>query len=791
VRGCAFIAPHIVDVTIGSMATEETLSTSQNCPACGASIDTSGAEPLARVACPKCGEKVRVERTFDHFVLLETLGIGGMGTVYKARDTLLDRMVALKLLRKDLGTGVDHASHLRQEARQAAAVNHPNVVQVFSSGTDHEQFYLVMELIEHGSLDDLIEQKRRLSEEQVLEAGIQVAKGLRAAHAKGLIHQDVKPANVLFADEHTAKISDFGLAGVAAQNSETRGEIWATPYYVAPERLNNEPQDFRSDIYSLGATLFHAVAGKAPIQGETSSAAELRTLKSHPLDLRKVAPQVSAETAHVLNRMIAPDPARRFSSYDELLTELELANRALTGKEDVDLARERRKRRQIFAISAAALVALIAISGVFLVHKWQTRIQSKVSAPAIPAAELERQYNEARHQLVAGKHNVAHDAFARIAVDAKNRQPLYDWVCLHEGLTAMIARDQPQAQQAFQEVDKVGSAGFAKEDVDLAKFFVATAKTMLAPGVVTPVGAGAVSAKNFQVFALFLFALKDIAQSDANDAISLLEQFLAREPQGKFTWIAEYKPLAQKYFDDCQLYLAWKSRPASSKNAAELAALKKKLKTHSAISDEINAEEKKLTGGVVVQVKPGSTATARSPEPKATGAVGLAGWGGAQDNYKKRVAVYDFAGAVAAIKNVQLSDASQKQAQQTMQKKAQWLVEWKNKLIDDLNRVPFTGAITDVDGVPYTAVTGATAQDISLRLPYGAARIPWTKLPPQTLLALSTSFVKPNEPDAADRQWRCAAFASETGQTDAARQLAEAAATSKPEYRENISLLVK
>src|SRR2546430_1327632 len=215
-------------------------ATTQTCPACGTSVDTSNADPLARIACPKCGEKVRAERRFDHFVLLETLGIGGMGTVYKARDTLLDRDVALKLLRKDLEGGVDQAKQLQQEARVAASVNHPNVVQVFSSGTDHGQFYLVMELVDHGSLDDFIEQQKQLPEEKVLETGIQVAKGLRAAYAKGLIHRDVKPANILFNEENTAKIGDFGLAGVAAQGAEDRGEIWGTPYYVAPERLNTE-----------------------------------------------------------------------------------------------------------------------------------------------------------------------------------------------------------------------------------------------------------------------------------------------------------------------------------------------------------------------------------------------------------------------------------------------------------------------------------------------------------------------------------------------------------------------
>src|SRR5438105_5676416 len=205
----------------------------QACPACGMAVDTTDAEPLARVACTRCGEKMRVERTFDHFVLLDTLGLGGMGTVYKARDTLLDRLVALKLLRKDLVDDKDHTSRLREEARVAASVNHPNVIQVFSSGTDHGQFYVVMELVDHGTLDDLIEKRNRLSEEQVLESGIQVAKGLRAAYRQGLIHRDVKPANILFVDEETTKISDFGLASAAAERTK-RDEIWGTPYYVAP-----------------------------------------------------------------------------------------------------------------------------------------------------------------------------------------------------------------------------------------------------------------------------------------------------------------------------------------------------------------------------------------------------------------------------------------------------------------------------------------------------------------------------------------------------------------------------
>jgi serine/threonine protein kinase len=299
------------------------------CSQCGAVLEGGGSEPLFRVVCPNCGQKHLLQRTFDHFVAVETLGVGGMGTVYKARDTQLERFVALKLLRKDLSSEADQDAQLQQEARIAASVNHPNVVQIFSLGTDHGQFYVVMELIDHGSLDDLIESQGPLPEHQVLDIGIQISRGLRAAHRKGLIHRDVKPANILFVDEQAVKIGDFGLAAFATPDPQNESVIWGTPVYVAPERLCNQPEDVRSDIYSLGATLFHAVAGKTPIESSTSSATELYELKQHPSELRAIAPKVSAPTARVLHRMIAPDPGARFSLYDELLAELDAARRAL------------------------------------------------------------------------------------------------------------------------------------------------------------------------------------------------------------------------------------------------------------------------------------------------------------------------------------------------------------------------------------------------------------------------------------------------------------------------------
>ncbi len=355
----------------------------QACPSCGTTVDTTAAEPLARIACPACGKKIRVERTFDHFVLVETLGVGGMGTVYKARDMQLDRFVALKLLRRDLGGEEDHKARLQQEARIAAAVNHPYVIQVFDSGTDHGQFYVVMELVDQGSLDDLMALQPRLPEKRVLEIGIQVAKGLRAAQRRGLIHRDVKPANILFVDEHAAKIGDFGLASSATQRWGIGGVVWGTPEYVAPERLNNDPEDFRSDIYSLGATLFHAIAGKPPIEASTNSATALLESKQRPLDLQATAPDVSAETAEVLQRMIAADPAERFSSYDDLVAELEGAWRALA-LEDATSAGEARRRRWPRALSGFIRRSLGGLRGVLLRLPRSVR----VALPAIVAAGI-------------------------------------------------------------------------------------------------------------------------------------------------------------------------------------------------------------------------------------------------------------------------------------------------------------------------------------------------------------------------------------------------------------------
>ena len=257
-----------------------------------------------------------------------------MGAAYRAVDVSLGRAVALKVLKIQATDMHAESEKLAHEARTTARINHPNIVRIFDFGECRSQFFIAMELVSGGSLDDLMQERGMVPETTVLEVGIQVAQGLRAAMEIGLIHRDIKPANILFADRGTVKIVDFGLAMVASDAATSPSEIWGTPYYVAPEKLDELPEDLRSDIYSLGGTLFHAMAGRPPYDADNASLVALKQLKSRPVSLQAFAPDICNETAYVINRMMSKRPDKRYQSYDELIEHLRFAlskaNDALT-----------------------------------------------------------------------------------------------------------------------------------------------------------------------------------------------------------------------------------------------------------------------------------------------------------------------------------------------------------------------------------------------------------------------------------------------------------------------------
>ena len=300
-----------------------------NCPQCGQLIDVTDLPVGTIIECPSCAHSFNVTRNFDHYRLEKLLGEGGMGSVYQSTDLNLNREVAIKVLKRELSEDKKFISNFLREVEITASLSHPNIVHVFSFGENDGQYYLVMEHIGHQTLDDLILERKKLTEPEVLDIGIGVANGLNfALQSGGLIHRDIKPGNILFGHNNIPKVVDFGLA-VTPETAEVNAEIWGTPYYVSPERLEFIPEDFRSDMYSLGVTLYHSLAGRPPFDASTAELVAAKHLNEQPLPLKTYAPYVSEHTTYTIMKAMARQPDARFSSYAEMVEQLEDAKRRI------------------------------------------------------------------------------------------------------------------------------------------------------------------------------------------------------------------------------------------------------------------------------------------------------------------------------------------------------------------------------------------------------------------------------------------------------------------------------
>ncbi|OGV75617.1 MAG: hypothetical protein A2340_02250, partial [Lentisphaerae bacterium RIFOXYB12_FULL_60_10] len=232
------------------------------CKQCGCEIDVADLDPFVMVECPDCGNIETVPSRLGPFLLLNLIGRGGMGGVYQAVDESLGRRVAIKVMLSSLGANKQFVDTFRREAQAVAKLNHPSIVQIYSFGQEKGQPYIVMELVSGQRFDKMVDSGESLDQSLVMQVGLDVAEGLAAADEIGLLHGDVKPENILLDEKMKAKLVDFGLATFAHQD-EPDG-IWGTPYYIAPEKVQRKKPDARSDIYSLGATLYHALAGRPP-----------------------------------------------------------------------------------------------------------------------------------------------------------------------------------------------------------------------------------------------------------------------------------------------------------------------------------------------------------------------------------------------------------------------------------------------------------------------------------------------------------------------------------------------
>jgi eukaryotic-like serine/threonine-protein kinase len=551
------------------------------CPSCEQLVDVSDLEPFEKIQCPHCEGAMRVRAIFDHFQLVEQIGQGGMSRVFRATDTLLNRDVALKILSHEFGSDSERIVQFEREARITASISHPNVVKVFSVGQDQGYFYIAMELVSYSSFEDVITRRGRVSEGEVLNIGLAVTQGLLAAHGAGLIHRDIKPGNILFADDGTAKLVDFGLALVVERDVDTSSEIWATPYYVAPEKLSGGPEDFRSDLYSLGATLFHALAGVPPVEVSTTSIEKLRELKAVSVDLSAVAPGITRPTAEVINRMLAHRPADRFDSYDQLTKALQAA------KQGKGMITGRRRRSAVSSRSRKMLIAglvTVTVGGaLFLLKQMQAPGSGEghgvgdliLDGTSSGAGSSASKFLKARQHLLDGNYPEAANLFSQVAASGGSQQPTINWALLNLGVSQFLQFDQPAAVAAFEKMVGNGVYSDKSEDLELVSFFLDLGKQVQSREPIRAEQRRVFAKPGYRCVGLLPLGLRRWEQGDVAGGVELLKDFQTAAVSSGVDWVTAYGKIVDPYLKDAQLLAALPSEPEpdSAEERAVLAAL--------------------------------------------------------------------------------------------------------------------------------------------------------------------------------------------------------------------------
>lgn len=317
----------------------------------------------------------------DRYKLGEMIGTGGMADVYIAQDTRLARKVAVKILRSDLARDPSFVSRFRKEALAAAGLNHPGIVAVYDSGEEPAP-YIVMELVSGHTLRELIHKGERVPLKRALEIGEGILAALEYSHERGIVHRDVKPANVMITDQGDVKVMDFGIARALADLGATLTSTWnivGTAQYLSPEQALGEIADLRSDIYSTGCLLYEVLTGHPPFTGETPVSIAYQHVSGKLISPSSLQPDLPAGIDVILNVALAKKPEDRYQSAGLMLDDLFKigAGQVLTTK----IARKKMSRRKLLVIALSTVVSLAAVSSVLVLTRPGT---NTANYPQIP-----------------------------------------------------------------------------------------------------------------------------------------------------------------------------------------------------------------------------------------------------------------------------------------------------------------------------------------------------------------------------------------------------------------------
>ena len=257
----------------------------------------------------------------DRYEVLEKVGTGGMSDVYKAKDHRLNRMVAVKVLKQEFSENATFVSKFRVEAQAAAGLMHPNIVNVYDVGEEKSSYYIIMELVNGITLKKYIEKKGKLSPREAVTVAIQVAIGLAAAHRNHIIHRDIKPQNIIISKEGKVKVTDFGIAKASTSNTIT-SNVMGSVHYTSPEQARGGFSDEKSDVYSLGVTLFEMLTGRVPYEGDTTVAIALKHIQEPFPDPRELVPDLPYSVQQIVLKCCEKSPDMRYQNMEELASDL-------------------------------------------------------------------------------------------------------------------------------------------------------------------------------------------------------------------------------------------------------------------------------------------------------------------------------------------------------------------------------------------------------------------------------------------------------------------------------------
>ena len=789
------------------------------CPECGKPIDVSAVSPFAKIECPHCSAYVRARTTMGQYQIVGLLGEGGMSQVFRAIDMNLGREVALKILHQSLSDDSALTAMFEREAKLTASIVHPNVVKVFTVGKDHGYFFIAMEVVNAISLEQLIHNKGALSESEVLSIANDVTRGLMAAYSEELIHRDIKPGNMLVCADGTTKLVDFGLA--VQQGGEDESEdLWATPFYVPPEKLDGQPDTFLGDIYSLGATLFHALAGRAPFDANTASMEELKEIKKSVVDLKSFAPGLSKLTIKLVEKMMAYDPAARPQSYEEVLLQIEEIQKRLFGIVPGGRRRTGKSRKGLFIAGGGVLVAAAIATGLFLNHKESSEgeegelgLVTENTERVISVGEntLSEQFLNARGLFTSGKFQEAGKAFDELIARESVPASIQLWSHFLRGTIHLMLGEEAPSRKAFSRVMEI-TPGPEEDGAEEAIVFLKKASSGLSDPLPLLEDEVKFAADSIESLGLFTAGLKNWQAGEFESGVKFFTAFAASQPPSAYEWIGGLKTRVDPFLSDFKILQAL-PRPSAAGAAPLLAEQEKALKSAIAslatagaaplrVNDRLKriAEIRRMAADLaaksavkpVVAPVPPETSPPKNTQanppltPPVTDPVAdreIAQLKALILSQQVPAGSFRFTEAVTALQALELTTVKARELRDEMIRVFESAGQFREALVGALNATRYEGLVRRREGVPLdAAITSASATSLVLDLGFGPNEVAMDAFAPDWLLEAAVRTFPPVSPGTAADWKKLVSFGLVIGRATTVESRAKELAGIDPEF---------